>query len=102
MLALCTYPDLLNSNEFPSDVKNRSQRILNACRGKSVGAYTDSAGIELIRKDVAEFIMRRDGGVSANYDDIFLTTGASTGIKVKKRQFFFNLMYFSSSGVIPN
>jgi alanine transaminase len=82
VLALCAYPDLLESNEFPSDVKNRAQRILDACGGKSVGSYTDSAGLEIIRRDVAEFIQRRDGGVPSNYDDIFLTTGASAGIKV--------------------
>ena len=46
------------------------------------GSYTDSSGLEAVRKDIAEFIKRRDGGVEANPDNIFLTTGASAGIKI--------------------
>ena len=37
MLALCTYPELLKSNEFPSDAKQRAKRILEGCGGQSVG-----------------------------------------------------------------
>jgi alanine transaminase len=46
------------------------------------GAYTDSAGLDIVKRDIAEFISRRDGGIPANSDDIFLTTGASGGIKI--------------------
>lgn len=38
--------------------------------------------MEAVRKEIAEFIKRRDGGISANPDNIFLTTGASAGIKI--------------------
>jgi len=31
---------------------------------------------------VAEFITKRDGGIPSFSDDIFLTSGASTGIRV--------------------
>lgn len=35
-----------------------------------------------MRKSIADFIARRDGGIPANPDNIFLTTGASAGIKI--------------------
>lgn len=35
-----------------------------------------------MRKEVAEYIQRRDGGIPADPDNIFLTTGASAGIKI--------------------
>lgn len=103
-MALCTFPELLNDEKFPEDAKHRARRILNACGGGSVGAYTDSAGtyiyifiynfltwktilkfkkkgLEVVKNDIADFISRRDDGIPANSDDIFLTTGASSGIK---------------------
>lgn len=55
--------------------------ILDGCGGKSVGAYSDSAGIEVIRKHVAEYICRRDGGVPAKFEDVYLCAGASQSIK---------------------
>lgn len=82
VMALCSYPELMSNSSFPADAKERAQRILDSCGGQSVGAYTDSTGLEVIRKDVADFITRRDGGIPANPDDIFLTTGASSGIKI--------------------
>jgi len=82
VMAICTFPELLNDDKFPEDAKERARRILKSCGGGSVGAYTDSAGLEVVKNDIAEFISRRDGGVPANPDDIFLTTGASSGIKI--------------------
>ena len=46
------------------------------------GAYSDSAGVRVIREDVADYISERDG-FPCNADDIFLSTGASDGIKVR-------------------
>ena len=46
------------------------------------GSYTDSVGIDNIRKDVASYISKRDGGIASNHTDIFLCGGASDGIKV--------------------
>lgn len=80
VIALCTYPDLMKSSDFPSDAKNRAQRILDGCGGKSIGAYSDSAGVRVIREDVARYISKRDGFPS-DADNIFLSTGASDGIK---------------------
>lgn len=80
VLALCVYPDLLSSSDFPEDAKRRAQRILQACGGHSLGAYSISSGIQLIREDVAHYIERRDGGIPADPNNIFLSTGASSAI----------------------
>ncbi|XP_047420136.1 alanine aminotransferase 1 isoform X2 [Sciurus carolinensis] len=80
VLALCVHPDLLSSPEFPEDAKRRAQRILLACGGHSLGAYSISSGIQLIREDVAQYIQRRDGGIPADPNNIFLSTGASDAI----------------------
>ena len=45
------------------------------------GAYTDSRGIEVIRKDVEKFISERDG-IEADYNNIYLINGATDGIRV--------------------
>ncbi|XP_075776054.1 alanine aminotransferase 1 isoform X1 [Pelodiscus sinensis] len=78
--ALCLYPELLNDPLFPADARQRAHRLLAGCGGQSAGAYTASPGIELIRQDVARYIERRDGGVPANPDNIYLSTGASDAI----------------------
>ncbi|XP_068200116.1 alanine aminotransferase 2-like [Antennarius striatus] len=80
VMALCCYPDLLEDNKFPEDAKNRAKRILDACGGQSIGAYSASQGIECIRQDVARYIEKRDGGISSNPDNIYLSTGASDAI----------------------
>ena len=46
-----------------------------------LGCYSDSAGLELIRNHVAQYIERRDG-FPANPTDIILCAGASEGIRV--------------------
>ncbi|XP_054717236.1 alanine aminotransferase 2-like [Uloborus diversus] len=80
VLTLCTYPDLMEDDRFPSDVKKRATEILNGCLGRSVGSYSDSAGLEIVKKHIAQYIEKRDR-VPANYLDIILTTGANQGIK---------------------
>ncbi|XP_033699197.1 alanine aminotransferase 1 isoform X7 [Tursiops truncatus] len=44
------------------------------------GAYSISSGTQLIREDVARYIERRDGGIPADPNNIFLSTGASDAI----------------------
>ena len=56
--------------------------MLEGCKGGSVGSYTDSAGIEIIRKHAAKYIEERDGGIPCDYKNIILSNGASDGIKV--------------------
>uniref|UniRef100_A0A673BQ07 alanine transaminase n=1 Tax=Sphaeramia orbicularis TaxID=375764 RepID=A0A673BQ07_9TELE len=80
VLALCSYPELLNDSTFPEDAKSRARHILQSCGGNSMGAYSASQGIDSVRQDVARYIERRDGGVSCDPDNIYLTTGASDGI----------------------
>lgn len=81
VLALVSYPALLDDPKFPEDTKKRAREILAGCRGGSVGSYTDSPGIEYIRKHVAEYIQKRDGGVPCDWQNVVLSAGASDGIK---------------------
>ncbi|KAM9839227.1 alanine aminotransferase 2-like isoform 1-T1 [Aulostomus maculatus] len=80
VLALCSYPELLKDSKFPEDAKKRARRILDACNGHSIGAYSASQGIECIRQDVARYIEKRDGEIPSNPDNIYLSTGASDAI----------------------
>ena len=52
-------------------------------KGSSAGSYSDSAGIEIIRRHVADYIQTRDGGVPSNWENIVLCAGASEGIRVR-------------------
>jgi alanine transaminase len=81
VVALTTYPALLESPEFPTDAKQRARRVLDGCGGRSIGSYSESVGVEVIRRDVADYISKRDGGIPADYSDVFLCGGASDGIK---------------------
>ncbi len=47
VMALCAYPELLNTNLFPEDAKQKARLFLKDCGGESVGAYTDSAGNDI-------------------------------------------------------
>jgi len=81
VMAIVTCPSLLQSDHFPSDVKARAEEILGGCRGGSVGAYSDSPGIEIIRRHVADYITKRDGGVPSDWRNIMLSAGASDAIR---------------------
>ncbi|KAF5273289.1 hypothetical protein FQR65_LT04711 [Abscondita terminalis] len=70
---------VLNDTRTPIDVRSKAKELLIACQG-SVGCYTDSIGIELIREHMAEYIEKRDG-YPCRPDDILLSNGASEGIK---------------------
>jgi len=76
----------IKEDDFISDyVLDLSEDIL-AKIGTGMGAYTESMGIRFIREAVANFIDKRDDiattdGISADPDKIFLTTGASEGVK---------------------
>jgi len=81
VLALITHPPLLDSEDFPEDAKTRARAILAGCKGGSVGSYSDSPGLEVIRRHVAEYIMERDGGIECDWRNIILCAGASEGIR---------------------
>ncbi|EGI66291.1 Alanine aminotransferase 2 [Acromyrmex echinatior] len=74
-------PHLLNDPSFPEDAKDRARMILENCNGSSVGSYSESTGIECIRKHVAQYIQERDGDIPCDYHNIILWNGASIGIK---------------------
>ena len=80
-LSLIVNPELLDISGqlgYPSDVIDRARLFIEAV--PSVGAYSDSQGIQLVRQHVAEFITARDG-YPASPKDIFLTDGASAGVR---------------------
>nr|KAG5691444.1 hypothetical protein BaRGS_017287 [Batillaria attramentaria] len=66
--------------DFPDDAKDRAKKILAACRGGSIGSYSESPGLLAIRTDICAYIENRDGHPS-NPDDIIMSTGASDAIK---------------------
>jgi aspartate/methionine/tyrosine aminotransferase len=69
-------------DEIPRDVKERANVLLNSLGGRSLGSYTDSQGISVIRQHVADFITRRDGPqYPADPSKLFLLNGATEGIK---------------------
>jgi len=81
VLAIVTHPPLLDSPDLPDDAKTRAKAILDGCKGGSVGSYSDSPGLEIIRRHVAEYIKNRDGGIESDWQKIILCAGASEGIR---------------------
>ena len=49
-----------------------------------MGSYSDSAGVEVIRRHAADYIQRRDGGIKSSWEDIILSAGASESIRVRR------------------
>ncbi|CAL5092162.1 unnamed protein product [Urochloa decumbens] len=82
VVALCQAPFLLDDPNvglmFPADAIARAKHYLSMAPG-GLGAYSDSRGIPGIRKEVADFIQRRDGYPS-DPELIYLTDGASKGV----------------------
>jgi len=79
-------PALLSS--MPEDVQKRADNLLQSASGKSIGAYTHSQGLVSVRKSVQAFLKERDG-YDTNIDNLFLTDGASAGVKMILRTFIF-------------
>jgi len=84
VLALVHYPALLKDprakDMFPADVLERARSYLTSISG-GTGAYTNSQGVKAIRSEVVSFLKARDG-VGAKEEDLFLTDGASAGVKM--------------------
>ncbi|CAG2173170.1 unnamed protein product, partial [Oppiella nova] len=72
--------ECLSNPNIPEDVKQRVTLLLDGCGGRSVGAYSDASGVEIIRRHVAEYIEERDQ-IASDWLNIVLTTGASEGAK---------------------
>ena len=83
VLCLVMNPELLKTKKgsgwAPSDVVARARAYLKAV--PSVGAYTHSQGIQLVRDEVASMFEARDE-FPCDANDIFLTEGASAGVKI--------------------
>ncbi|EFP82113.2 alanine transaminase [Puccinia graminis f. sp. tritici CRL 75-36-700-3] len=78
---LTEYPELMDAPEasklFPKDVVDRARSLLDSIG--SVGAYSHSMGVPIIRQHIAQFIQKRDG-FPADPETIYLTAGASAGV----------------------
>jgi alanine transaminase len=79
VLSLVLNPSLKEKIPFPADVVKRSEKYLADIPG--LGAYSESQGLAQVRADVAEFLHRRDG-FAGNPSNIFLTNGASEGVRL--------------------
>jgi alanine transaminase len=81
VLACVSDPSLIETSSYPSDVKQRAKELLKATgAGESAGCYSDSAGVELVRRHCADYITERDGHPSS-WEDIVCTTGASEAVR---------------------
>mmetsp|Transcript_13433 Transcript_13433/g.15606 ORF Transcript_13433/g.15606 Transcript_13433/m.15606 type:complete len:536 (+) Transcript_13433:92-1699(+) len=86
VLSLVMNPELLTEesivNAYPADAISRAQKYLDFV--KSVGAYSASNGVAIVRDEVSEFLKNRDS-VKVNPNDIFLTSGASEAVEMLMR-----------------
>ncbi|KAK6048370.1 aminotransferase, class I/II [Cooperia oncophora] len=80
LIACLANPSLMETANFPSDVVEHAKALICCCGGKSCGSYSQSTGIDIIRKHVAEFIAKRDG-VPCDYENVILSGGASESIR---------------------
>lgn len=80
MISLVENPRLLQTSHFQKDLIERAKEFLEATNN-SIGAYTHTKGIPLVRAHIADFIERRDG-FAADPENIFMTNGASTAISM--------------------
>ncbi|XP_018646383.1 LOW QUALITY PROTEIN: alanine aminotransferase, putative [Schistosoma mansoni] len=79
VLCAATKTQIMDTNLVQDDAKLRARRFLDSCGG-SVGVYSQSTGVEVVREDVAQYIEQRDQ-LSANPQNIFLSNGASEAVK---------------------
>ena len=80
------FSDLRESDFISEDVLSISEKIITHMKAGGTGAYTESKGERFIREAIAEFINNRDdykpsGSLGADPEKIFLTSGASQGVK---------------------
>jgi aspartate/methionine/tyrosine aminotransferase len=84
VLSLLCYPELARNPAaaalFEPDAILRAKEYLQAIPN-GLGAYSESQGFAIVRQQVANFITKRDAGVPAYKENIFLTDGASKGVE---------------------
>eukprot|EP00929_Paragymnodinium_shiwhaense_P121223 TRINITY_DN93392_c0_g1_i1.p1 TRINITY_DN93392_c0_g1~~TRINITY_DN93392_c0_g1_i1.p1 ORF type:complete len:520 (-),score=122.93 TRINITY_DN93392_c0_g1_i1:351-1910(-) len=85
VLAALADTSLLEKPElYPEEVRERVTRYLAGIKDGKVGAYAPSRGHRVFREDVAKFLSDRDG-VEADPDDVILTDGATSAVKMVLR-----------------
>jgi aspartate/methionine/tyrosine aminotransferase len=77
VIATILNPKLLQSEEILPEAKEKAQNYLKI-KNFSVGAYSDSKGLALSRKNIANWYYERDGH-KIEEDDIFLVNGGING-----------------------
>ena len=92
VLALCMAPFLLDdprvASAFPPDAIARAKKYLSMVKG-GLGAYSDSRGNPGVIGEISDFLVRRDG-VAPQPNSIFLTNGASEGVRMCLRALLTN------------
>lgn len=78
VLACLLEPSLIKLLGINADAAAKAQKYLDEIT--SVGSYTNSLGIALVRQNIASFIAREDGVEEPPIENIFLTEGASQGV----------------------
>lgn len=70
-------PSLIKSKDINPDAAKRAEGYLKEIT--SVGSYTPSIGVKLVRESVARFLAEKDKIPEPSADNIILTEGASQG-----------------------
>ena len=90
------YPPLLKMKVLSDGAQHRINLLREKCKSPP-GAYTgNSKGWQFVRQTVANYISERDGGISVDPDNIYLTNGASEGVRIA----FKTLIRNSNDGVL--
>jgi len=80
VLAGLTCPGIVNY--IAKDAKDRVEKYRATLPMNSIGGYSDSRGVPIVREEIADFIAARDGEeCRPKLNDLFITDGASAGIK---------------------
>lgn len=79
IISLVVNPSLKHRCSFAPDIVTRAEKYLAGI--PSVGAYSESQGISVVRDEVVQFLEERDG-FPADPANIFLTNGASDGVRL--------------------
>ncbi|XP_072266697.1 alanine aminotransferase 2-like [Pyxicephalus adspersus] len=78
--ALCTYPELLDTDNFAEDAKRRAREILKTLDNNSVGSYNPTYITQVLPRKIAKFIEQRDGGVPSDPKNIVVSGGMSKAV----------------------
>lgn len=82
--------------QFPPDIIERAEKY---ALSQSMGAYSPSQGIKAVREEVAAFIEARDGS-AADPEQIFLTNGASEGVRFVMASLLRGKLHGHNDGVL--